>query len=245
MSPCQCCLPNGDHAVRFRRRGILTAAALACLGLPGPARAAGPAADQRMTPDQAIAALMDGNARYRAGTALPTASTPAHRAALAAGQAPFAAILGCADSRAAPELLFHAGRGALFVVRNAGNIADTGAVGSLEYAVAHLGVSVIMVLGHERCGAASAAVSTVQATSPDPAMPAQLGDMLLPMLPAALAGIRGGNDVVDGAVRANVRRSAARLTEVSPLIAGAQSSGRIRIVGAYYDLDDEKVSLLG
>lgn len=218
--------------------------ALACMGMGAPAWAAGPPAASRMTPDQAIAALMEGNARYLAGAPLPTASSPASRASRAAGQAPFAAILGCADSRATPELLFHVGLGEIFVVRNAGNIADTGAVGSLEYAVAHLGIAAIMVLGHERCGAASAAVATVQATAPA-ALPAQLGDMLLPMLPSAIAGIRGGNDAVDGAVRANVRRSAARITEVSPLIAAAVANGQVRIVGAHYDLDDEKVSLLG
>ena len=242
MPACPCCPPDArPHGLG--RRGML--AALACIGMAAPARASGPPAASRMTPDQAIAALMEGNARYLAGTPLPTASTPASRASRAAGQAPFAAILGCADSRATPELLFHVGLGELFVVRNAGNIADTGAVGSLEYAVAHLGVSLIMVLGHERCGAASAAVAAAQAAPGGEPLPAQLGDMLLPMLPAALAGIRGGGDPVDGTVRANVSRSAARLTEVSPLIAAAASGGRIRIVGARYDLDDEKVALIG
>lgn len=192
------------------------------------------------TPDAAIALLMEGNARYASGK-MSERDFSAGRAARAQGQAPFAAILGCADSRAAPEVLFNAGLGELFVVRNAGNVADTGAVGSLEYAVANLGVPLIMVLGHERCGAAEAAVAVSRSSV---SLPPQLGDMLQPMLPSALAAIRAGGDVVEGTVRANVARSAARLTEVSPVLSAAVAAGRLRIVGARYDLDDEAVTLM-
>jgi carbonic anhydrase len=195
-----------------------------------------------MAPDQALATLMQGHARYLAGTAVPVVHGREARAARAAGQAPFAAILGCADSRAAPEVLFNTGLGELFVVRNAGNVADTGAVGSLEYAVANLGVSLIMVLGHERCGAAEAAVAVSRTGL---GLPPQLGDMLQPMLPSALAAIRAGGDVVEGTVRANVARSAARLTEVSPVLSAAIAAGRLRVVGARYDLDDEQLTLMG
>lgn len=138
-------------------------------------------------------------------------------------------------------MLFNTGLGELFVVRNAGNVADTGAVGSLEYAVANLGVPLIMVLGHERCGAAEAAVAVSRSSV---SLPPQLGDMLQPMLPSALAAIRAGGDVVEGTVRANVARSAARLTEVSPVLSAAVAAGRLRIVGARYDLDDEAVTLM-
>lgn len=240
MNACPCCPPAG-----LRRRSLLGAAALACLaaGTAGaPARAATPVAGPRMGPDQALAMLMGGNARYLAGAMLPVAHSAEARAARAAGQAPFAAILGCADSRAAPEVLFNTGLGQLFVVRNAGNVADTGAVGSLEYAVANLGVSLIMVLGHERCGAAEAAVAAAGAQL---ALPPQLSDMLQPILPSALAAIRAGGDVVDGTVRANIARNVARLRDVSPLLAAAMDSGGLRIVGARYDLDDEEVTLMG
>ncbi len=235
MNACPCCPPAG-----LRRRSFLGAAALACLAA-SPARAATPAAGPRLAPDQALATLMAGHARYLAGVAVPVAHGAEARAARAAGQAPFAAILGCADSRAAPELLFNAGLGELFVVRNAGNVADTGAVGSLEYAVANLGVSLIIVLGHGRCGAADAAVAAARAPL---SLPPQLGDMLQPIIPSALAAIRAGGDVLDGTVRANVTRSAARLAEVSPILAAATAAGRLRIVGARYDLDDEAVTLM-
>ncbi len=236
MNACPCCPPPA-----FRRRAMLGAAALACLAT-STARAATPVAGPRMTPDQALAALMQGHARYLAGATPPVATQAEARAARAAGQAPFAAILGCADSRAAPELLFNAGLGQIFAVRNAGNVADTGAVGSLEYAVAHLGVPLIMVLGHERCGAADAAVAVARSS---PSLPPQLGDMLLPIIPSALAAIRAGGDVVEGTIRANIARNAARMAEVSPVIAGAVAAGRLRIVGARYDLDDEQVTLMG
>ncbi|WP_439551507.1 carbonic anhydrase [Falsiroseomonas sp.] len=235
MNACPCCRPAG-----LGRRSLLAAAALACLAA-GPARAATPAAGPRHSPNQALAMLMAGHARYLAGAAVPVAHSAEARAARAAGQAPFAAILGCADSRAAPELLFNTGLGELFVVRNAGNVADTGAVGSLEYAVANLGVSLIMVLGHERCGAADAAVAAARAPL---ALPPQLSDMLQPLIPSALAALRAGGDVLDGTIRANVARSAARLAEVSPVLSAASTAGRLRIVGARYDLDDEAVTLL-
>lgn len=239
MNACPCCRPAG-----LGRRSFLGAAALACLAagpLAAPARAATPAAGPRMAPDQALAKLMAGHARYLAGAPVPVAHSAEARAARAAGQAPFAAILGCADSRAAPELLFNTGLGELFVVRNAGNVADTGAVGSLEYAVANLGVSLIMVLGHERCGAADAAVAAARAPL---SLPPQLGDMLQPIIPSALAALRAGGDVLDGTIRANVARSAARLVEVSPVLSAASTAGRLRIVGARYDLDDEGVTLM-
>ena len=233
MNACPCCRPAG-----LGRRSLLAAAALACLAA-GPARAATPAAGPRHSPNQALAMLMAGHARYLAGAAVPVAHSAEARAARAAGQAPFAAILGCADSRAAPELLFNTGLGELFVVRNAGNVADTGAVGSLEYAVANLGVSLIMVLGHERCGAADAAVAAAQRASACPT-----SDWLQPLIPSALAALRAGGDVLDGTIRANIARSAARLAEVSPVLSAAATAGRLRIVGARYDLDDEAVTLL-
>lgn len=194
-----------------------------------------------LTPAQSLDRLMEGNQRFVADAPAPPGDYATRRRALARGQAPFAAILGCADSRAAPELLFNTGLGELFVVRNAGNVADTGAVGSLEYAVANLGVSLIMVLGHERCGAADAAVAAARAPL---SLPPQLGDMLQPIIPSALAALRAGGDVLDGTIRANVARSAARLVEVSPVLSAASTAGRLRIVGARYDLDDEGVTLM-
>jgi carbonic anhydrase len=125
------------------------------------------------------------------------------------------------------------------VARNAGNLADTGAIGSLEYAVANLGVPLIMVLGHEHCGAAGAAVALAQQPL---ALPAHLRDMLLPMLPAALAALRAGGDPVEGTVRANVALNVTRLLTESPVLAGAAAAGRLKVVGGYYDLDTQQVT---
>ncbi len=223
------------------RRGFLAAAALASVACAAPAARAADVPRTTLTPDQALAALQQGNARFRAGQVPPGAADPARRAALAAGQAPFAAILTCADSRTGPELLFHAGLGEIFVVRNAGNVADTAAIGSLEYAVAALGVPLVMVLGHESCGAAAAAVAMAER---DTDLPGSLRDMLLPMLPAAMAAIRAGGDKTERAVVENVTRMRDRLLRVSPVIAGATAAGRLRVVGARYDLDEGAVTLL-
>ena len=223
------------------RRGFLAAAALASAALAAPVARAADVPRTTLTPDQALAALEQGNARFRAGQVPSGAADPARRAALAAGQAPFAAILTCADSRTGPELLFHAGLGDLFVVRNAGNVADTAAIGSLEYAVAALGVPLVMVLGHEACGAAAAAVAMAER---DTDLPGHLRDMLLPLMPAALAASRAGGDKTERAVVENVTRMRDRLLRVSPVIAGATAAGRLKVVGARYDLDQGVVSLL-
>jgi carbonic anhydrase len=243
MFTCACCAPAA--LAPGRRRFLAAAAGLVGAGLAGRASAqTAPAAPPHtsLTPDQALAALLRGNREFLAGEA-PPPSNAARRALLARGQAPYAAILGCADSRTPPELLFHAGLGELFVVRNAGNMASPGAIGSLEYAVAALGVPVIMVLGHERCGAAAAAVEVAR---DDASLPGHLKDMLLPMLPAALAALRaGGADPVEGTVRQNIARTVGRVVEQSPVIGPAVAAGRVKVVGAYYDLDKEEVSLLG
>ncbi|MBU8544031.1 MULTISPECIES: carbonic anhydrase [Roseomonadaceae] len=219
-------------------------ASLAGIGLAslvGPARAASGLPPTTLTPDQALERLMEGNRRFLAGSAPSGPSNLERRIQLATGQAPFAAVLGCADSRAAPEVLFQAGLGEIFVARNAGNLADTGAIGSLEYAVGNLGVPLIMVLGHEHCGAAGAALAMAQQNL---ALPAHLRDMLLPILPAALTALRAGGDTLDGTVRANVTLNVGRLQTESSVLAAAVQAGRLKVVGAHYDLDTQQVSAI-
>jgi carbonic anhydrase len=220
------------------RRGLL-AAGLAALAV-SPARAADGTRTE-LTPDQALARLMEGNAGFVQGRVRADAAQPARRIALAAGQAPFAAILGCADSRTPPELIFQAGLGEIFVVRNAGNVADTGAIGSLEYAVAALGVPLVVVLGHEACGAVAGAVAVAET---DLRLPGRINEMVAPILPAALAAIRSGGDKVDAAISEHARRMAARLPAESPVLAAAVTTGKLRIVGARYDLDEGRVALV-
>jgi carbonic anhydrase len=233
---CLACSPAKPNRRRFLATLAFTSAALAV-----PAARAGGTPRTTLTPDQALAALLEGNARFRTGNMLPSVLDPARRAALAAGQAPFATILTCSDSRTGPELLFNAGLGEIFVVRNAGNVANTAEIGSLEYAVAALGVPLVMVLGHENCGAIGAAVALAER---DTDLPGSVRDMLLPILPAALVAIRAGGDKTERAVVENVTRMRDRLLRVSPVMAAATAAGRLKVVGARYDLKQLEVTLV-
>jgi carbonic anhydrase len=237
------CRATSPAAHPLSRRLLLAGlGALACTGI-APARAAGPVAPTSLTSDAVLGRLQDGNRRFLAGEAPQTAALSAgRRGEVAIGQAPIASILTCADSRVAPELLFSMGLGELFVARNAGNTADTAAIGSLEYAVAVLGTPLVMVLGHERCGAVEAALA--MATG-GPDLPGRIGDMVEPILPAALASLSAPPDQrLDIAVRGNARRVAARLTGSSPLIGARVQEGKVRVVAAHYDLDTGEVEIL-
>ena len=195
-----------------------------------------------MTADQALAALKDGNAKFLADT--PTLSTikdSDRRLQIARGQAPFAVLVSCSDSRVPPEMLFGRGLGELFIIRNAGNSVDTIALGSIEYAIAVLGVPLIVVLGHERCGAVDAALSVVEKNT---VFPGSLNQMIEPILPAALlarASGAKGEDLLDAAVRENVKRVVTRLRNSDPVLMKPIAAGKLRVVGARYDLDDGKV----
>lgn len=158
-------------------------------------------------------------------------------AELAQGQKPFAALVGCADSRVGPEHLFGAGLGELFIVRTAGNYLDDAGFGSIAFAVAQLGVPLVVVLGHEQCGAVAAASAVV---TDNVQLPLALTRMVQPILPAAIdawARRRDDEDVVDLAIHLNVRRVLDGLRSAAdPIIGDPVRAGRVRVVGAYYDL---------
>ncbi len=210
---------------------------------PSPVHApAEPGGAPRLTPQQASARLIEGNRRFLAGEIPPALMEPDDRRFVAGAQAPYAAILCCADSRVAPEILFSAGLGDLFVVRNAGNTADAAATGSLEYAVAELGVALIGVMGHENCGAVQAAVSVVQR---DARLPGAMEDMIAPIVPAAIAACRGdAADKVEAAVEENVRRVVQHLLTRSHIIAAEVEAGRLRLAGGVYDLATGRVRVI-
>ena len=192
-----------------------------------------------LTPDQALELLREGNRTFVAGEHTSVLTGAARRHALAGGQSPFAAFVSCADSRVAPDLLFNRGLGEIFVVRNAGNTVDTAALGSLEYAVAMLKVPLVVVLGHESCGAVSAAASVVNdnATFPD-----AIGPMVEPIIPAVLAARQDAGNLVDNAIRANVGRQVRQLrTLPADTLRTPMAAGSLRIVGATYDLDEGMV----
>ena len=210
-----------------------------------PAAAQAAAADTprtTLTPDQALQTLIRGNRSFLTDSPVRAAQGRQRRLALARSQAPFAVLVSCSDSRVPPELLFGRGLGELFIVRNAGNTVDTTALGSIEYAVAQLGVPLIVVMGHERCGAVEAAVSVVRNNAN---FPGSIGRMIEPIVPAVLQAQRDPGDLLDNAVRSNVSRTVERLRTASePLLLDPLRAGRLKIVGARYDLDDGSVDFV-
>ena len=193
-----------------------------------------------LTPDEALQFLIDGNEAFLAGEVANAPMGNDRRLELAKGQSPFVAYVTCSDSRVPPELLFGRGLGELFIIRNAGNTVDTAAMGSIEYAVHVLKVPLVVVMGHEKCGAVKAACDIVNS---DAKFPGAIDDMIHPILPAVL-GCRdkAGATDLDKAVHENVRRVVNRLrNEADPIMLEPQKAGKLKVVGAYYDLDAGRV----
>jgi carbonic anhydrase len=196
-----------------------------------------------MTPDAALKELAEGNARYVANkmTAGKRADA-ARRAELAGKQAPYAIVLSCSDSRVPPEIIFDKGLGELFVVRVAGNVPDPVVLGSVEYAAEHLQSPLVVVLGHERCGAVTATVESKGKA------PGSIGAIVKTIEPAVAkakktCASQEKATLVECAIDANVKQGQALLTEKSPILKHLVAEGKLRIVGAKYDLDDGKVTL--
>ncbi|MEQ1548983.1 MAG: carbonic anhydrase [Chakrabartia sp.] len=196
----------------------------------------------QISADEALMRLRTGNQRYVADDPIQPDISRERRLAVARAQFPFATLVGCSDSRVGPEQLFGVGLGDLFIVRTAGNNVGTNGMGSIEFSVAQLGVPLIVVLGHERCGAVGAAVKVV---TDDLQMAGSMGKMIEPIIPAVLHAQRTlpeYGDLLDAAVRENVRRMVRRLRTASePMLMEPQASGRLKVVGAYYDLDTGSV----
>ncbi len=193
-------------------------------------------AKTNLTSDQALALLKEGNRRFISDQPAEVTIDRARRLAIAKSQTPFAVLVSCSDSRVGPEQLFGRGLGELFIVRNAGNTAaSTQSIGSIEFAVGVLGVPLVVVLGHERCGAVVAAVDVVQKNA---LFPGSIGRMVEPIVPAALEVRGAAGDMVENACRANIRRTVTQLrTSVEPIMLEPQKQGKLKVVGAYYDLD--------
>jgi len=187
-----------------------------------------------LSPDAAVAKLMDGNQRFVEGrmTSFQEDLTLL-KEKTAEKQEPFAAVLSCADSRVPVELIFDQSIGRIFVARLAGNIASTEAIASLEYGVAVLGTKAILVLGHANCGAVKASISAK-------AVPGQISALYRYIRPAV---DQAGSDL-EAAIKANARIQAALLRESSPVIAKAVKAGALKVTAAYYDLRTGKVTLL-
>lgn len=211
----------------------------------------------KVSADDALQRLLAGNARYAAGEPLRPNQCAVRRAEVATCQEPFAAVIGCSDSRVPVEVIFDAGVGDLFVIRTAGNLVEDVCIASTEFAVLNLGVGLVMVMGHRRCGAVSAAVkATLSSEDQVPAPPTPGGGpgpaSRSGYLPALVAKIQPAvdavrhkpGDLMDHAVHANARAMAHRLFSRSTVIADAIRAGHLRIVAACYDLDTGRVVVL-
>src|SRR3954447_22712181 len=189
----------------------------------------------RLTADEELKELLAGNARFVSGRTLNPRQSPADFSKLASGQTPDAVIIGCADSRVPPEILFDQGVGDLFVVRVAGNVVSgAGPIvkGSIAYAVAVLGATLVVVLGHSECGAVKAALETKQQ-----ALPGSIRD---------LVGLvdTGKERELDRAIAANVRSGVTRLKTLEPTISHYVETEQVKVVGAVYDLASGKVTVI-
>ncbi len=188
-----------------------------------------------MNIQEIIQRLKDGNARFTNDTLEHNLQDSERRDGLTGGQSPFAIILSCADSRVVPELAFDTGLGELFVVRVAGNVANNSSIASMEYAVAHLGTQVIVVMGHESCGAVTAAMSGGDNGH-------NLNHLLYHITPAISAC--GAGAEVNEVVKKNAEMTANELLSRSSIIRNAVEAGKVKIVPAYYNLDGGKVDFL-
>lgn len=189
------------------------------------------------TADQALARLLEGNKRYTQHKEQHPDETLARRRELETTQHPFAVILSCSDSRVPPELIFDQGLGDLFVIRVAGNIAESDELGSIEYAVEHLGTKLIVVLGHEKCGAVTAAVAGGDG-------PGHLKSLVSAIQPAVAEARNLPGDKVHNCVVANARLVARQIRESEPVLKEKIEREGVKVVAAEYALDSGVVTLL-
>jgi carbonic anhydrase len=239
--------PSLSRRTFLRLAGVAAAASLAsacrpwakeplAVALPTPT----PRGPDPIESGEALQRLLAGNLRFVANYRQYPGQSVERVAQIAESQHPFAAVLTCADSRVPPELLFDQGLGDLFVVRVAGNVADDEIIGSLEYAVEHLGVRLILVLGHERCGAVRAALEAVVLK----AEPEGYLKHLVHALEPAIEEVSAEGDLWENAVNANVHVQVRALRASRPVLHEFVEKGELRVVGARYDLDTGLVSVL-
>jgi len=188
-----------------------------------------------MNKEDVISRLQAGNARFVEDKLDGQLNDSSRRQALTSGQAPYAIVLSCADSRVVPELAFDTGLGEIFTVRVAGNVANSSSIGSIEYAVAHCGSEVIVVMGHQSCGAVTAAVAGGDNGY-------NINHMLSHITPAISACEEGAS--ITEIVKKNAEMTAIELTKRSSIIGDAVASGKVKIAPAYYNLDSGKVDFL-
>ena len=212
--------------------GLVTASQFA--GAADPAHSDQPS----VAPAEAISKLKEGNGRYTSGNLQHPGQTTERRTELAKTQHPFAAIVCCSDSRVPPEIVFDQGLGDLFIVRVAGNVINDEGLGSIEYTVDHLGTRLILVLGHQRCGAVDAARETIAAKGK---APGHIQSLVTAIKPAVEATAK---DDLETTIKANVKNVVQALRSSTPILKGEVDSGKIQVIGGYYSLDTGAVTFL-
>ena len=239
---CEICRSNSFAPSRRSLLGFAASAAGLMLASAAHAKDTKPPPkpENVISPDASLKRLMDGNARYVDGVARRH-DFKHEREALAGGQNPYAGILSCADSRIAPEYAFDSGRGDLFVCRVAGNFANDDSVASLEYGVAVLGVPLILILGHDACGAVDA---TIKSLKDDKPLPGHMPSLVTALSPAVKAVSGKGGDVLGNAIHQNVIDNVAKLKSASPILSAAVEQNKLRVVGGIYRLKDGRVDMV-
>lgn len=190
-----------------------------------------------LTAEQSLKKLIEGNKRCVVCKPQNPRQDAKRRKEVVKGQKPFAVIVGCSDSRIPPELIFDQGYGDLFVVRLAGNIVDRLALGSIEYAVEHLGTKLVVVLGHGKCGAVTAATQGSNA-------PGNVGSILKAIQPAVKKARKLQGDLVENATRVNVELVTNKIKSSQPILAEMVENGTIEVMGAYYNIETGAVEIL-
>src|SRR6478736_7377353 len=242
---CLTCRANAAAAATSRRNFLRSVGGVAASLALAPSVFAkdskpSPKPQNDVPPDAALQRLMKGNDRYAGGTSRRH-DFKAEREALVGGQNPYAGILSCADSRIAPEYTFDSARGDLFVCRVAGNFANDDTIASMEYAVAILGVPLIMVLGHDACGAIDA---TIKSLKDNTTLPGHLPSLVTSLTPAVKAVSGSPGDPLGNAIRQNVIDNVAKLKSASPILNSAVEKGKLKVVGGIYRLKDGRVEMV-
>jgi carbonic anhydrase len=233
----------GKSGAHLPRRKFLTLLG-AALSVPFLARAAEKGAPPKpqnvLSPDAALNRLIIGNDRYVHGT-MRRHDFSTERGILAGGQNPFAGILSCADSRVGPEYAFDTGRGDIFVCRVAGNFANPDTIASFEYAVANLSTPLIVVLGHQACGAVDA---TIQQIKNGASFPGHIPSLTEALTPAVQAVANQPGDLLVNAIKENVVLTIQKLQTAEPILSEAVNQKKLKVVGGVYDLKTGKVELV-
>jgi len=243
---CERCANAAAQHMHFARRSMLKLAAGALAGLAVAPHAfaaqvkAPPKPENVIAPDAALHRLMAGNARYVEGVSRRH-DFRHEREALSKGQNPFAAVLSCADSRIAPEYCFDTARGDLFVCRIAGNFASDEMIASLEYAVQVLNTPLILVLGHDACGAVDATIKSVKDGT---TLPGHLPSLVDAIRPAVEAVKNQPGDLLANAIRENVKLNVDKLKSTTPILKSFVDDKKLRVVGGVYELKSGRVEIL-